>query len=183
VRTQLIVGVGSYAMPRAFACAGLWGGIVGVPVAALWCVYTMHLLLLCKEEAAIHCNGTTDKISLHVIGAYFFGAKMSVVTNAVAIFASLGACAGYIDFLSPLVASFVGGDTSAQTADHATIVWAVAPLFILLSWIRSFKSLAWTSLVRPRSPVLLVPGGAARHRAPAPPTHAAPDAADAALTL
>ena len=68
-------------------------------------------------------------------------------------FAAFGACVGYIDFLLALVVGSADGTPGAPAAvgtapaRRLTVVACAAPVFVLLCWIRSFRWLAWTSVL------------------------------------
>eukprot|EP00936_MAST-01D_sp_MAST-1D-sp1_P000709 g709.t1 len=67
-------------------------------------------------------------------------------------FAAFGACVGYIDFLLALVVGTGDGAQEVPAVDAAagkrlTVVACAAPVFVLLCWIRSFRWLAWTSVL------------------------------------
>jgi amino acid permease len=190
---KLVAGVGSYALPKAFCGAGWVGGLIGMPVIAATCLYCLRLLLHCRDKAhgggaggsgdadglAPECSSPAAADCAPVPNARYahsyadtmrvcLGPRTAAVLPVLSFFAAFGACAGYIDFMVPLLAESVLGDYSSSSSSSSggggggggspqpaaleqstrlAVTLCAAPVFIILCWIRSFRYLAWTSVV------------------------------------
>lgn len=133
--TKLVVGVGSFALPQAFELAGMAGGILGIPLLAAWCAFSMKLMVDVRLDIG-------PQAVYYDVGRETFGKWLEVLMYGCAIFASVGAAAGYLDFLAPLLL-----DIFEVTISHADIVALASPVFIVLCWIRSFRYMAFTSVL------------------------------------
>jgi len=186
---KLVAGVGSYALPKAFCGAGWVGGLIGMPLIAATCLYCLRLLLHCRDKAHGGAGGSGDAggltppefsspaaadSALPMPNARYahsyadtirvcLGPCTAAALPVLSFFAAFGACAGYIDFMVPLLAESVLGDYSSSSSSSSSssapqpaaleqstrlaVTLCAAPVFIVLCWIRSFRFLAWTSVV------------------------------------
>ena len=56
--TKLVVGVGSFALPKAFELAGMVGGILGIPLLALWCTWCLKIMVQVRDSMGLHTSYT-----------------------------------------------------------------------------------------------------------------------------
>jgi len=48
--TKLVVGVGSFSLPKAFQYSGMLGGVLGVPLLCVWAAFAMKLMVDVRES-------------------------------------------------------------------------------------------------------------------------------------
>lgn len=48
--TKLVVGVGSFSLPAAFRMSGMVGGVIGIPLLAVWAAFAMKLMVDVRED-------------------------------------------------------------------------------------------------------------------------------------
>ena len=141
---KLVVGVGSYALPKAFSLVGFIGGAFLLPVMAILCSFSISLLVQTKARFAGKSNmsyvdlvraspsngGSSSRAAIWLRGG------LAGIVNTATIVASIGACVSYVDFTTPLLSSAFGGS-------RMKVILLSAPIFICLALIREF---AWLSV-------------------------------------
>ncbi|KAL6073321.1 Transmembrane amino acid transporter protein [Balamuthia mandrillaris] len=154
--TKCFVGAASFELPWAFKEAGLLGGCLGLLVLAFFSFYTLIILAKCGRFAAslLHKQTATKEnhsrsskvITYPDIGRACFGRAGAFAAWFGILAMTVGVCGSYLVFmgsslshlLSPYGAFF--RSTIACTA-------MVLPLVIGLSWLRSLRVLAPTSVL------------------------------------
>ena len=177
----LFFGSGTFALPWAFTQAGLAGGVVGVLVVAAVTHMTIMMLVVSKRKqvqrivaaannsSSINSgveDGTTvstadhaavsSDLSYAVVTSLAFGTdKAGLLVKLATTMSSIGACAGYLAFISGLLApslhqlGIMDPDSLAFLSQLRiqTLLIPILVVIIPLTWIRSFKELAWFSTV------------------------------------
>ena len=143
---KLVVGIGSYALPKAFSLVGLLGGLILTPLMALMCAWSISLLVTTKakfsQSIGMNCNYNQLARSVPGLGKGAGGAGrlLGGIVNAAVVVASIGGCTSYIDFTTPLMTSIFGGS-------HLKVVLCTMPMFLGLAYIRDFRFLCFTCLL------------------------------------
>ena len=140
---KLVVGIGSYALPKAFSLVGLLGGLVLTPLMALLCAWSISLLVATKSKFSRSIGAACDynRLARSVPGAGGgAGRLLGGIVNAAVVVASIGGCTSYIDFTTPLMTSIFGGS-------HLRVVLCTLPMFLGLAYIRDFRFLCFTCLL------------------------------------
>lgn len=136
---KAVVGAGSFALPAAFMEAGLWGGVVGILVLAALSLFTILLLIRCKNELPALKGRYVSYVD---VVQETFGRPLAVVVYIAIVITSLGACAAYLVFCGGLLETVVRGKIEAKYF----VLMMGAPL-VVFCWIRSFRYLSFTSVL------------------------------------
>eukprot|EP00744_Colponema_vietnamica_P010911 GILI01015365.1.p1 GENE.GILI01015365.1~~GILI01015365.1.p1 ORF type:complete len:483 (+),score=120.73 GILI01015365.1:155-1603(+) len=146
--TKCVVGGGSFNLPQSFKFGGLWLSFAATIGLGWLCAYTINLLALCERKLCheLRLQGrNVSKLTYAQVGKEAFprfGMLMQVIIYAGIILTSLGVCAAYVVFVSKAVSDLSGHYfTDFQSALLLT------PILILLSWLRDFRFLAFTSIL------------------------------------
>uniref|UniRef100_A0A7S3E9H7 Amino acid transporter transmembrane domain-containing protein n=2 Tax=Rhodosorus marinus TaxID=101924 RepID=A0A7S3E9H7_9RHOD len=131
---KLILGSGSFALPWAFAQAGYVGGGIGVSVVALVATATVWMLVVSKRILSTEFNMNYAEVAGELLGQ-----KWSVTVRAATFLSCFGACAGYLTFIGGLFSEIFDIGTT-----H--VILMILPCFIFLSWVRTWKHLAFWSV-------------------------------------
>jgi amino acid permease len=113
----LFFGSGTFAMPWGFARAGVLGGALGVCVVAGVTFATISMLVATKRRLlrrlSMHAEGDKQEslqrslsyasIASHALGTPVAGSVVKAATT----FSSLGACGGYLTFVTGLLLPMV----------------------------------------------------------------------------
>lgn len=132
------VGAGSFGLPFAFSQSGFWGGCVGIIVLGFLSLYTIHVISGVTKKV-----GLTQKkdLSYYDIAHASLGRWASVSIYIGIALCSLGICGAYLIFCSGLLNQMV----------PQVPVWAwqliMAGILTPLTWLRSYKYLAFTSIL------------------------------------
>lgn len=161
---KLVVGVGSYALPKAFSLVGFVGGMCLLPTMAILCAWSISLLIDTKKHFPPTATYVTIARSLSrnvdisgsgaadgLFSTRSLGIILAGIINAAIIVASIGGCTSYIDFTTPLLSSVLGG-----RASHLTVVLFTLPVWLGLAWIRDFRYLSLGCMVGEASFVVAI---------------------------
>ncbi|ELR24157.1 Transmembrane amino acid transporter protein [Acanthamoeba castellanii str. Neff] len=158
---KAVVGAGSFALPWAFLQAGLFGGMIGILVLAILSCYTIRMLIQCKRELV----GKSDRYVTYVdIAREVYGRVVAWTLYAAIVITSIGACSAYLVFwyyssrpsachplfTEPVPCPFSGNmleSVSRGKLESMYWVFILAGPLILFTWIRSFRYLAFTSII------------------------------------
>lgn len=136
---KAVVGAGSFALPWAFLQAGLFGGMIGILVLAILSCYTIRMLIQCKRELV----GKSDRYVTYVdIAREVYGRVVAWTLYAAIVITSIGACSAYLVFCGNMLESVSRGKLESMYW-----VFILAGPLILFTWIRSFRYLAFTSII------------------------------------
>jgi proton-coupled amino acid transporter len=148
------VGSGSFALPFAIYSAGVVIGSLGMILLGVISVYTMQLMLECKDKATQGLSPEEKKefnytqVGRRALG--FFG-KWAVDISV--LLCNLGVCAGYMIFIaSNLQWAFTCFAYHHETCDgycfNSYLIYAmILPILISLTYLPSFKYLAYAAYV------------------------------------
>mmetsp|Transcript_15246 Transcript_15246/g.23085 ORF Transcript_15246/g.23085 Transcript_15246/m.23085 type:complete len:486 (+) Transcript_15246:33-1490(+) len=130
--TKAFVGAASFELPWAYMQAGLAGSITGVVVLAVMSHFSLSRLAKCNE--------LMGKLSTYPeIGKKAYGTPGKVITWFGIIAMTIGVCGSYVVFISKTLASLVPG-----TEQWQWVLIVLGPI-ILLSWLRTYSHLVYTS--------------------------------------
>jgi len=140
--SKAIVGAGSFALPWCFKNMGLWAASVTILLIAVLSIYTILVLIKCKRYVA---QETLSRYLTYVdISRYAFGVAGAVIVYALMEVASLGVCSAYLVFISSTLKSILPHSWALTDTE---IMLCILPPIILLTWLRSFKYLSFTSIL------------------------------------
>lgn len=138
-----IVGAGVLGLPYTFMKSGWLCTLLILAAVAALSFYGMLLLVRCR--AALHAQrgdavpiGTYGELGLQVGGA-----PGMVLVDLMLLCSQCGFCVAYLIFIGQNVSSLLYGDASHK----AIVILVVAPLQMLLSWLRSLTRLAPLSIM------------------------------------
>lgn len=138
---KCVVGAGSFILPSAVKDAGLVLGFVSLLVLGLASAYTINQL---AEAGRIVAKANPRRrVPTYVdVGHAIIGKWTRPITYVGVVATLIGVCAVYLDFIGQMFSDVIDNKLSVKVVQAILI----APL-ILLSWLRNFKWLAWTSIV------------------------------------
>ncbi|KAL6059600.1 Transmembrane amino acid transporter protein [Balamuthia mandrillaris] len=167
--TKCFVGAASFELPWAFKEAGLLGGTIGLLVLALFSYYTLIILAKCghftatifssKTHLSLAVGGktTTDghnsaavvgttRITYPDIGRTCFGRIGAFFAWFGIVAMTVGVCGSYLVFMGSALKHML---SQYSPFFHTTVACTalVLPLVIGLSWLRSMRLLAPTSML------------------------------------
>jgi len=135
------VGAGSFSLPAAWKAAGFWAAAVLTSALGALAVATAIMLVQSEKRmsAAVGRRLTYPELLLAT-----FPGRVGVLLHAVAVFGicftSVGVCVAYVDFI-------VGVLTSLLKCAASEAMLLLAPFVLLLALLRSFRFLAFTSIL------------------------------------
>eukprot|EP00164_Ancoracysta_twista_P000714 GFYU01000940.1.p1 GENE.GFYU01000940.1~~GFYU01000940.1.p1 ORF type:complete len:500 (+),score=153.00 GFYU01000940.1:151-1650(+) len=138
---KCVVGAGSFVLPFAIAQSGLIGGVVGIFLFGGICGITTYSLIESKETLRI------PTASYPQLGYEMYGWLMKVLIELMTVLAAMGGCSAYLVFTGQILAPVVG-------ADPLTVIYCSAAFEVVMSMLRQFKYLAYTSVLGDLSVVL-----------------------------
>lgn len=138
--TKCFIGAASFELPWAVKQGGLIGGSVGLVFLGLISQFTLVILAKCGHLASTSYPTYPD------IGREAFG-KTGVILAWTGIIAStIGACGSYLIFIGSSIQKLLGGYTVVFEYSAVCTLFVIPPV-IMLSWLRSYKVLAPTSIL------------------------------------
>jgi len=144
---KAVVGAASFSLPWAFLQAGMFGGLVGIFILGVFSWYTILQLVECKNSVD-SLKGryvTYPDLAKEVLGKF-----AGVMLYLAIVITSVGACSAYLSLCSSLLNTVARDSVLYKDPDDGSnwifIVMLAAPL-VLLSWIRSFRYLSFTSVL------------------------------------
>uniref|UniRef100_A0A7S1ESA3 Amino acid transporter transmembrane domain-containing protein n=1 Tax=Timspurckia oligopyrenoides TaxID=708627 RepID=A0A7S1ESA3_9RHOD len=136
---KLVLGSASFAIPYAFMQSGIIAGCIGMFVCAILVLFTVDLLLSARDQVQ-RIQSTNQNLTYASIAAVSLGPHWSSVVKVATAGSCLGACAGYVAFISGIVE-----DYSPFTFKQACIL--LLPILIALSLIRTWTHMTlWSAL-------------------------------------
>jgi proton-coupled amino acid transporter len=138
---KCVVGAGSFILPSAVKDAGLVLGFVSLLLLGLASAYTINQL---AEAGRIVAKANAHRrVPTYVdVGHAIVGKWSRPVTFFGVVATLIGVCAVYLDFIGQLLSDVIDNKLSVKVVQAILL----GPL-VLLSWLRNFKWLAWTSIV------------------------------------
>jgi proton-coupled amino acid transporter len=138
--TKCFIGAASFELPWAVKQGGLIGGSVGLVFLGIISQFTLVILAKCGHLASKSYPTYPD------IGREAFG-KTGVILAWTGIIAStIGACGSYLIFIGSSIQKLLGGYTAVFEYSAVCTLFVIPPV-IMLSWLRSYKVLAPTSIL------------------------------------
>ena len=138
---KCVVGAGSFILPSAVKDAGLVLGFVSLLILGLASAYTINQLALAGRIVA-KANPNRRVPTYVDVGRAIIGEWTKPITYFGVVATLIGVCAVYLDFIGQMLSDVIDNKLTVKEVQAVLI----APL-ILLSWLRNFKWLAWTSIV------------------------------------
>lgn len=138
--TKCFIGAASFELPWAVKQGGLIGGSLGLVFLGIISQITLVILAKCGHLASKSYPTYPD------IGREAFG-KTGVILAWTGIIAStIGACGSYLIFIGSSIQKLLGGYTAVFEYSAVCTLFVIPPV-IALSWLRSYKVLAPTSIL------------------------------------
>ncbi len=144
-----VMGTGIFVMPSTFKDVGYAVGTAGVFCTTLFCTCCMHLLInseyeLCKRRRIPHMTYGDTVLSAFADafpGCRCLAKTVKFAANLLFVFLEMGACSCYVIFMAGNVKQLAEHYFGYQFDLRLLMVYVAIPL-ILISWIRTLKSLA-----------------------------------------
>jgi len=140
-------GAGTFALPWAVMNAGLWTGVVGIVIFAVFSTYTINTLLQCGQRVMdtkrVNIQNMNEVIvppSYPEIGRAAMGDLGAILVSLYSGLMCFGVCIAYFILIS--------GNISALTSHLSAVdvILIVLPLCLFLSCLTDLKVLAYTSV-------------------------------------
>lgn len=134
------LGAGSFALPYAIKCSGILLGPIALVLISVISLYTMNLMLHCKRFVRRYLS--EDAECYASIGQAIAPSWGHHAVNYNVIFCNVGVCAGYLIFIGM---NFQSAVYSLFYYDFSmwTCYGVILPVVLLLTWLPSFKHLAF----------------------------------------
>mmetsp|Transcript_21129 Transcript_21129/g.36323 ORF Transcript_21129/g.36323 Transcript_21129/m.36323 type:complete len:541 (+) Transcript_21129:93-1715(+) len=138
---KLTLGAGSFAIPWCFLQSGILAGIIGVFLVAA-VTYCCTSFLLQARDVLLDTGLYDDKeLSFASIASISLGPKFSWLVKIATTCSCLLACSAYVAFIAGILSDFFG------ISYRVVACCILGPIFVLLSWIRTWKHVAlWSTL-------------------------------------
>mmetsp|Transcript_10841 Transcript_10841/g.16153 ORF Transcript_10841/g.16153 Transcript_10841/m.16153 type:complete len:517 (-) Transcript_10841:174-1724(-) len=136
------VGAGALSLPYAFKLCGIVGGIAAMVTSALLCVYTIRLLIKCRNKVQL-CS--YEDLSQHC-----FGKKFALFVDFNIIFFCFGTCVAYLiaigDIVAPIAAEVLEG-SDFEEFGHRKVVITLVGIFLMtpISMVESVTELRFAN--------------------------------------
>ncbi|XP_027201601.2 proton-coupled amino acid transporter 2-like [Dermatophagoides pteronyssinus] len=148
------IGTGILAMPSAFMNAGLYVGLVSLPILCMLCTHCMHILVRANNILSERLG--TGKLEYQdvALNAFTIGPRplrpfsqwASRIVNLFLLITQLGFCCVYSLFVAENISQFISELTPEQFHYKPNLYLVFfLPLFILLSFVKSLKHLSLAS--------------------------------------
>jgi amino acid permease len=136
-------GAGTFALPWAVMNAGLWTGVVGICIFAIFSTYTINTLLKCGQRVMDNnpeLQSSPTPPSYPEIGRAAMGNTGAVLVSVYSGLMCFGVCIAYF--------ILIGGNMSAliHQLSSMDIIWMVFPFVCFLSCLTDLKVLSYTSI-------------------------------------
>ncbi len=142
--TKCFVGAASLELPQAVQQGGLVLSLVGILLLAVISYYTLVLLTRCGHLTT-DLDPSQTSPTLPVIGRAAFGTVGAIVAYIGIGAMTLGVVGSYFVFMGSTLSDLLIQFDSRLTPAVMTSI--VLPLIVLLSWLRSYRFLAPTSII------------------------------------
>jgi len=139
---KCIVGAGCFILPSAFKSAGLWAGLISLLILAWLSVYTMKLLAQSELDFVKDNPQRTERPSYVTIGRATHGPVIGAAIWIGIVCTILGVCGVYLDIISGEISDMID-----KKLTQKEMMLILTPPLIFLSWIRTMKHFAFTSLL------------------------------------
>lgn len=137
-----IIGAGVLGLPYAFAKAGWLSGLILLFVAAILSYWGMMLLVFSRRKMEESRPDCPPIATFGDLGFQLYGSRAYAFIDILLCLSQGGFCVAYLIFIGENVSSIFGGNSSKK----GFIIACVAPVEIVLSWLRSLTYLAPFSL-------------------------------------
>eukprot|EP01104_Vermistella_antarctica_P008295 TRINITY_DN2070_c0_g3_i2.p1 TRINITY_DN2070_c0_g3~~TRINITY_DN2070_c0_g3_i2.p1 ORF type:complete len:512 (+),score=118.28 TRINITY_DN2070_c0_g3_i2:171-1706(+) len=135
------IGAGVLSLPAAFAEGGLLASSIVMVCLAICSGYSMFTLVRCKHRIIDRHNIKVQSFS--DVARYAYGGRMSRIVDTLLVTTQYGFCCAYVIFLAKTTRDIpLAPDWPWR---FYAVLWS--PILIGLSWIRSLKSLSFSSVV------------------------------------
>lgn len=147
------LGAGLLAMPASFAHAGLYGGIIGLPMLCLISGYCVQLLLRSSRHLSIKNKSISLEYGDVSVNAFRAGPRctqriaeyMSRIVEVILFVTQLGVCCVYLIFIVDNITEILG--TYKIIVSKSLVFACILPFMVLLGLIRTLNRLSYASLV------------------------------------
>eukprot|EP01137_Pigoraptor_chileana_P004156 Opistho-2@45508 len=137
---KCVIGAGCFVLPYAFMKGGLWFSVFALIALGALCAYTIGLLSRVEREVAFQTR--REKLTYPELGYEVYNMAMAILIALGVILTIIGVCAFYVDFIADTMHTILNERLTVKEIKGIVFV----PI-ILLSWIRSHKYLAFTSIL------------------------------------
>lgn len=127
-----VVGAASFAIPWGFQEAGIAAATAITMIIGFLSYETMRILVASKQTVVKDYGRSLDYAG---IVALVLGERWEIVIKAATTISCLGACTGYLIFMSTLGAELL-------PIEPSMLVLYAFPIVVLLSWVRNYQSMA-----------------------------------------
>ena len=135
-----IAGAGIFALPYAFAQAGLLAGVISTLLLAFLSSYSITLLVTVKQRAFGTASVTYLDVARRILGD-----EAARLASVAVVACSLGVATAYLDFIRCMAKSL--WPLAAASYGSGSFLVPVLPVIIALCLLRSYRLLSLTALI------------------------------------